>query len=237
MIGEGVRVAIVDDVLHSAEWAADIAEEAGLTASVISEDEGPFHTPEQLLDRIQSDGCQAVICDHRLTQTPFASFTGAEFVSGLYDNRIPSLLHSTLSVIGSDASIKMYRARIPSLVSREGLDPPQIIEALNRSQAELNGDVAPERQPRRTLVRIIGVSEEGDEPEVSAVIHTWNPDETVRFPLGLIGDRQITEVLTTSFNEELRLFAEVNVGCQNETELFYERFEFAPEPNLEHLRS
>ena len=237
MIAEGARVAVVDDVRGFAETTADITKEAGLIASIISEEDGPFHSPEKLLDRVKSSGCQAVICDHRLSQTPFASFTGAQFVSDLYVNGIPSVLLSTFLESDTNTSIRLYRARIPSLIDRDGLDPAQILEGLYRCEAELNGDIALERQPRRTLVRIDGVSEDGNGPVAEAVVHTWRPDETIRFPVRLIEDSQIREALTNSFNGVLRLFARVNVGCQNESDLFFKGFEFAPEPNVEDLKT
>ena len=237
MIAEGARVAVVDDVRHFAETTADIATEAGLIASIISEDDGPFHSPEELLDRVTNSDCAAVICDHRLSQTPFASFTGAQFVSDLYANRIPGVLLSTFLESDTNTSIRLHRARIPSLIDRGGLDPDQILEGLNLCQAELNGDVTPERQPRRTLVRIVGISEDENGPVAEVIVHTWKPDEPIRFPVKLIEDSQIREILTTPFNRVLRLFARVNVGCQNESDLFFEGFEFAPEPNVEDLEA
>ena len=175
MIGEGTHVAIVDDVRQYAQTAAGIATEAGLVPKIISEDDGPFYSPEQLLDRVKDFGCQAVICDHRLSKTSFASFTGAEFVSNLYMNGIPSLLLSTFSAIDNSTSIRLYRARIPSLISREHLDPENVLGGLSRCQDELDGKISPERKQRRTLVRVVSVSTDEQEPVADAIVHTWNP--------------------------------------------------------------
>ena len=237
MIGEGTPVAVVDDVRRSAEIAAYIAEEAGLIPSIISEEDGPFDRPEQLLDHVRSAGCLAVICDHRLSQTQFASFTGAEFVSDLYTIRIPSVLLSTFAAIDDSTSIRLYRARIPSLLSRDRLDADNVLQGLYRCQAELDGETAPERTPRRALVRVVSVSQDEDESVADAIVHTWNPDVAIRFPIKLVEDQQIRDALTKHFPGVLRLFAKVNVACRQESDLFLQEFEFAPEPNIEDLKA
>ena len=233
MIAQGTRVAVVDDVTGQAETAAGIAEEANLVPTIISESEGVFQQIPQLFERVMATGCSAVICDHRLSQTGFASFTGAEFVATLYEESIPAVLLSTFSAIDSDTSIRLHRARIPSLISRSHLDPGKILGELRRCESELAGHIAPERQHRRTLVRIEKITAESDTPAVDAIVHTWNPDHAVRFPLALIEDPSIRKSLTDNFAGEARLFARVNVGCHEDSELFFQAFEWAPEPNFD----
>ena len=235
MITDGTRVAVVDDVTSYAETAAGIAEEAGLVPSIITEQDGTFQETDQLLARVQATHCSAVICDHRLSQTQFASFTGAEFVSRLYRENIPGILLSTFSAIDADSSIRLYRDTIPSVISRDILDPDQVLQGLRRCEAELKGHILPERQPRRTLVRILNVSTESDIPVVDGILHSWSPDSAIRFPLSAIKDQRIIDALTLDFSGELRLFAEVNVGCRDESELFFRAFEFAPDPNIDVL--
>ena len=235
MITDRTRVAVVDDVASYAETAAGIAEEAGLVPWIISEQDGTFRETDELLDRVRATGCSAVICDHRLSQTQFALFTGAEFMSRLYQESIPGILLSTFSAIDADTSIRLYRATIPSVINREALDPDQILQGLRHCKAELEGHIAPERQPRRTLVRVLNVSTDSDTPVVDAILHSWSANSAIRFPLTAIDDQKITDVLTVNFRGELRLFAEVNVGCRDESELFFRAFEFAPEPNIDDL--
>ena len=235
MIAKGIRVAVVDDVSGHAETAAGIAEEAGLVPTVITEDHGAFQEPGQLLKQVRTTGCSAAICDHRLSQTQFALFSGAEFVSRLYQERIPAVLLSTFSAIDSDTSIRLHRAYIPSLINRGELGPDQIFTGLKRCESELAGEIAPERRPRRTLVRIVDVLNESDTPVVDAILHTWNPDRAIRFPLALIQDSSIRTALTTDFGGEARLFAEVNIGCRDDNELFFRAFEWAPKPNVDDL--
>ena len=137
-------------------------------------------------------GCSAVICDHRLSQTQFALFTGAEFMSRLYQESIPGILLSTFSAIDADTSIRLYRATIPSVINREALDPDQIRQGLRHCKAELEGHIAPERQPRRTLVRVLNVSTDSDTPVVDAILHSWSANSAIRFPLTAIDDQKIT---------------------------------------------
>ena len=237
MIGEGTRVAVIDDINRYALTAAGIAQEAGLVPSIISEEHGPFDRAVQLIELVKALNCDAVICDHRLSHVRFAAFSGAEFVSELYGERIPGVLLSTFSAIDSDTSIRLHRARIPSLIGRADLDPDHLLEGLNRCEDELGGFTAPERRARRTLVRVVDVTTEGGQPVVDAILHAWNPDEAIRFPLRVIEDPGIAETLTIPFNGDLRLFAEVNVGCQSESELFFQEFELAPDPDVEDLES
>ena len=237
MIAVGTRVAVVDDREGQAETAAGIAEEADLVPSIFSETAGTFDSTDQLLKLVYSDGCDAVICDHRLSQTGFASFTGAEFVANLFREGIPGVLLSTFSAIDSETSIKLHRAEIPSLIDRSALDPDELLTALRRCESELAGQVAPERRLSRTLVRIESTSSESEIPVLDAIVHTWDPNHAVRFPLDLIEDPDIRDAFTTSHRTPTRLFARVNIGCRSESELYFRDFEWAPEPEVSALDS
>lgn len=235
MITEGARVAVVDDIVEQAETIAGIAEEARLVPSIISETDGVFQYTNQLLKLVQDSSCSAVICDHRLSQRGFASFTGAEFVATLYELGMPAVLLSTFTAIDGDTSIKLHRARIPSLIPRSDLDPRRILFGLKLSEGELAGDTTPERRPWRALVRIESISKEGDTPVAEAIIHTWKPDLAIRYPLALIEDSSIRQRLMDNDLWPVRLFAEVNVGCKDANDLFLRSFEWAPEPNVTDL--
>ena len=236
-IGKGTKVAVVDDERFTAEVAADIAEEADLVPTIISDGDGPFQEVVQLLERIRTLGCEAVVCDHRLSGTPFASFLGAELMASLYDEHIPGLLLSTFAGEDSDSTIRLFRARIPCLVSRGHLDPDNMLQGLRLCESELNDNFAPERYPRRTLVRVVNVSSSSSSVDsgtvVEAIMHSWDPDCSVRFPLDLIDDPQIQQLLLNDFSGELRLFAQVNIDCQDSMDLFFQDFELAPEPHAD----
>ena len=229
------NIAIVDDVRDSAERIADIVEEGGFVTEIISEGDGQFQESKELLDQIKDNNFSAVICDHRLSRTPFAAFTGAELLALLYQNRIPGILLSTFSSIDSDTSIRLYRDKIPSLLPRQNLEPEDIVGGLQRCLEELNGAIAPDRRTRRTMVRVVDVSQESGVQVVDAILHAWNPDEAVRFPLDLIEDQEIRDILLHNPKATLRLFAKVNIGCREDNGLFFKSFEIAPEPDFEYL--
>lgn len=236
-IEETTRVAVIDDVRGQAETAAGIAEEAGLVPVIISEGDGVFRTPQDLLARLHYEKGTAAICDHRLSHTQFAHFTGAEFVATLFQQKIPGLLLSTFAAIDGDTTIRLHRANIPYIVSRDNFVPDEILRGLRRCAEELDGNTPPERVSRRTLVRIVDVLNEGTTPVVDAIVHTWNPNQAIRFPLDTIEDQNIRHVLEQGLDTELRLFAQVNVGCQDDNGIFFKGFEFAPEPDIEQLAS
>ena len=235
MISEGSRVAVIDDIEEQAETTAGIAEEASLVPTIISEADAGFQCPRQLFEFVKANNCTAVICDHRLTPRGFASFTGAEFAANAYVKSMPALLLSTFSAIDGDTSIKLYRARIPSLISRNDLEPRKIIDGLQRSARELAGHIPSDRVLWRTLVRIEGISIEGETPVAEAIVHTWKPGLAIRYPLALIEDEPIRQHLMINNSWPVRLFAEVNVGCTDAIDLFLRSFEWAPEPNVNDL--
>ena len=232
-IDKGAKVAVVDDERFTAEVVADIAEEAELVPIIISDGDGPFRKVAELLERIRTRSCVAVVCDHRLSGTPFASFLGAELMALLYDEHIPGLLLSTFAGVDSDSTIRRYRASIPCLVSRGHLDPDNILEGLRLCESELNGQYVPERYPRRTLIRVVNVSSSPVDGNtvVDAIMHSWDPNFGVRFPLDLIEDPQIQRFLKEDFSGVTRLFAQVNIDCENSMDLFFRDFELAPEPH------
>lgn len=236
MTFEGLRVAVIDDIPAYANSAAGIVEEAELTPAIISEGHGTFDCFDQLLAKVSDANCKAVVCDHRLSNTGFAPFTGAAFVADLYQRKIPAVLTSAFSEIDSLTSIRLHRAFIPSLIPRKSLHPDQILQGLNLCFEEFKGRIAPHRVSRRTLVRIVEVSMEGAVPVADAIMHSWDPDQAIRFPIQLIENAAVKAALEQGIQGELRLFAQVNVGCQSETDLFLHDFEFAPDPDIEALR-
>lgn len=235
MIAPGTLVAVVDDEELYAEATADVLSDANLRPVVISRDAGQFPSVKELLGKIQSDRCEAVICDHRLSTKGLAQFTGAEFVSELYQQHIPALLLSTFAAIDADYSIRRFRSEIPFVMERSDLAPERVLQGLEYCHDELEGRVAPERQTWRTLVRIVDVKPSINHGVADAILHNWNPDRAVRFPLDVVDDARIELALRTDFSGELRVFAQVNVGCRDESELFFQDFELAPEPNVEAL--
>jgi CheY-like chemotaxis protein len=226
----GRRVAVVDDEKAQARTVADVVEDAGMIPLIITEGQGEFTRPQDLMDRIVNQSCFAVVCDHRLYEKPFASFNGAEFLAQSFRAKIPGLLLSSYAADDAPTSIRLHRADIPSVMPREDLEPDGLSAGLLRCRAEILGTTVPERISWRVMVRVVSVAKEGNESVVRAVMHTWDPDKEVQFPLELIQDPKVKESLPIGFNGATRLFADVNIECLDEDELFFKNFEPAPEP-------
>lgn len=227
---EPVVVAVVDDEQEQAETVADVVVDAGLVPAIITECDGLFQDTQDLMQLLVGRGCSALVCDHRLNQRPFAAFDGAKLVAEAFRASIPGILLSTFASVDAPASIRLHRAYIPSMMPREDLDPNRLNDGLLLCRREIAGFVAPEREPWKVMVRVVRVVMDAEEPMVWAVMHTWDPDREVQFPLELIGDPQIRRLLPVGFNGEVRLFADVNVECIDEDDLFFKGFEPAPNP-------
>ncbi|MDE2893257.1 MAG: hypothetical protein OXN86_12215 [Chloroflexota bacterium] len=228
-------MAVIDDEQLNADTTAGVVSDASLKPVVISRDAGQFPSVSDLLEMVQSARCEAVICDHRLSTKGLAQFTGAQFVSQLYQQHIPAVLLSTFAAIDKDDSIRRYRSEIPLVMARSELAPESLVKGLEYCRDELEGHVAPERQPWRTLVRIVDVLHDVNQGVVDAVLHNWNPNSAVRFPLEVVDNPEVASALQADFSGELRVFARVNIGCRDESELFFGGFEVAPEPDVEAL--
>ena len=228
---EGIKVAIVDDKQSQARTVARVVEDAGMIPLIITEGQGEFTRPQDLMELVVSQDCAAVVCDHRLTERPFASFFGAEFVARSFRMKIPGVLLSTYASEDARTTIRLHRADIPSVVRWETLDPEPLRDGLLRCLDEIGGWVEPEREPWRVMVRVSRVTQEASGKTVWAVMHTLDPDREVQFPHALIEDLHISSLLRIGFEGEMRLFADVNVECLDEDDLFFKEFELAPEPD------
>ena len=228
---EGMKVAVVDDKESQARTVAKVVGDAGMNPLIITEGQGEFTCPQDLMDLVVGEDCAAVVCDHRLYERPFASFVGAEFVARFFRARVPGVLLSTYASEDAQTSIRRYRADIPSVVAWDTLDTEPLSAGLLRCLDEIEGLLVPEREAWRVMVRVVRVTQQANEETVWAIMHTWDPDKEVQFPRALIEDSSIRDLLPVGFEGEMRLFAEVNVECLDESDLFFKGFELAPQPN------
>ncbi len=228
---EGMKVAVVDDKEFQARTVARVVKDAGMMPSIITEGQREFTRAQDLMDLVVSQECAAVVCDHRLYERPFASFVGAELVARSFRMQIPGVLLSTYASEDARTSIRLHRADIPSVVHWETLDLEPLRDGLLRCLDEIGGWIEPEREPWRVMVRVSRVTQEASGPTVWAVMHTLDPDREVQFPHALIKDPRISNLLPVGFEGEMRLFADVNVECLDEDDLFFKEFELAPDPD------
>lgn len=191
---------------------------------------GPYTDIGTLVDRVES-AAKWAICDHRLSRGNLAQFFGAQAVAELNRRKhTPALLVTEYDKIDADVSIRLYRERIPVLVPAQRFDQPEVVAvSLKTCAAEiLQGEIPIHRRPWRTLVEISNRTTESDQEVLDALIPAWNPRVQIRFPLELI-----TEELRASAQPEARFFAQVNIGAENEEDLFLFGFEPTPEPLTE----
>ncbi|KAF3887351.1 MULTISPECIES: hypothetical protein [Nostocales] len=216
-------IAIVDDDTTQAKATVWEIEDAGYKPFLL--DNGNFHNVNDLVSLIR-ENAQGAVCDHRLSNSGFANFYGAELVAALYDIKFPSILITQYTEMDTSFSIRKWRHKIPVLLSRKEANASRIAKGIEDCTSELSGKVPSTRKPRRTIVRIANIDEESNEPVVDAFVPSWNPYTAVRFPASLI-----PENIRVALKPDMRLFAYVNTGAEKPDDLYFEKFELAPEPD------
>ena len=217
------KIAIVDDDPELAEATVWDIETAGYQPFLL--DNRHFHDVNELVLLIR-ENAQGAVCDHRLSNSGFANFYGAELVAALYDLRFPSLLITQYTEMDTSFSIRKWRHKIPVLLSREEANASSIAKGIEDCTSELSGKIPSTRKSRRTIVRITNIDEESHERVIDAFVPSWNPHKAVRFPASLI-----PEDIREALKPNIRLFARVNTGAEKSDDLYFEKFELAPEPD------
>jgi len=217
---EKIRIAIIDDNYDARRLASIEVRDAGYDYFF------PDSVPQEVSDMayLIKQNASGALCDHRLAFGSYASFQGAELVAFLYDIGFPALLVTQYSEIDADVSIRKWRKKIPTLISREEMSAESIKIGFEKCLSELRGTKNTERIAHRTLLRVTGREYESGEEVVDVVIPGWNPQKAVRFPLSLINSD-----IRDKVQLECRLFAHINIGANDSEDLFFENFEIAPE--------
>lgn len=224
-----LSVAIVNDDERDRDvWRYQVAE-AGYEPYIVQRPGNrPFHSIDEMAHEVEQHAALAVF-DHRLQPKGLATFTGAAMVAALYDrHRIASLLVTTYEKQDADSAIRLYRKKIPVLLSAQDFDDPETIrECFTASAREVrDGQVPSERRAWRTAVQIEDRDDGSRIKVVDALIPGWNPEAKVTFPLDLISPE-----LRDSAQPGRVFFALVNTGAERDEDLFFSDFELAPEPD------
>jgi hypothetical protein len=217
------RIAIVDDEKNLAEATGWDVEEAGFEPAIV---DGYFSEVDRLAAHI-AENYQGALCDHRLANYGLTNFSGAKLVAALYDRKIPSILTTQYAEIDASLSIRKFRRKIPVLLSRDKANAATIKKGIEDCVLEFNGQVPSNRKPYRTLVRITQIDRESGEDVVDAIVPGWHPHKAVRFPAILIPEAIRQDVLKAG----VRLFARVNIGAEKSEDLYFDKFQLAPELN------
>jgi hypothetical protein len=209
-------VAIVDDNAQAAEAVRYAVEDAGFTPWMFT---GKSRSVGWAVKKIK-ENAQAAICDHRLSTLGLANFDGAELAARLISGKIPAVLISQFVNQDYDVSIRRWRAKVPSLLSRDECRPETIKDALELCRREISGEIVPGRRKHRTLVRIADLQQEAGQQVVDAILPAWNRQRAVRFQATLVPSR-----LSRYLKKGQYLIAYVNLAAKQPEDLFFERFE------------
>jgi DNA-binding NarL/FixJ family response regulator len=209
-------VAIIDDDTQAANAVRYNVEDAGFTPWMFP---GRAETLDGALNQIK-ENAQAAICDHRLSPLGLANFDGAELAARLIADQIPAVLISQFVNQDYDVSIRRWRAKIPSLLSRDECRPETIKDALELCRREISGEIFAGRRKHRTLLRIADMQTEGNEEVIDAILPAWNRQRAVRFPAILIPSH-----LRRHLENGVYLIAYVNLAATRPEDLFLESFE------------
>jgi CheY-like chemotaxis protein len=221
-----MRVAIVDDRAEDLLTLEGELEEAGHQAIAR---EMPLPSLDVLVEWLESQGAEALVCDQRLSAAHYAAFHGAEAISHVLDRlRLPSLLVSSFIDTDGITAIRRWRDRVPVLIGKALLTPDAINRGFELCQSELEGDVPPQRVPRRTGVHIESVYQHGTDLMVEVIVPGWNPHSAVSFPIDLVTDEHLRARVRERAVDWV--IAKVNVDAETAEELFFVDFEIAPDP-------
>ncbi len=211
------RVKIFDDDPKAREMVALNILDAKLEAVM---ETGPLPGLKKFTAQVM-ETADAAILDHRLKLVgKYARFDGAEAVAYLYTNKFPAVLCTAYSKADID-SMRRFRKQIPSLIPTDNVEPETIVAGLARCIQEFNGYFAPSRRPWRTLVRVEDVTVNPGYKMFYAVIPAWTSSDIVRLPLDLIPGRNRRKIRPGA-----RFTAEVNIGANNQDDLYFDGFEF-----------
>jgi CheY-like chemotaxis protein len=174
---------------------------------------GPLGTLEAYIATIGR--YDAAICDHHLTESGYAHFTGARLVAEMNRRRQPAVLCTTWEGAVVD-EIRRFRRNIPCLLKPGELDPESFRRALKQCIDEFDGCFLPSRYPSRTLVRV----EEVDDANAYVILSGWNPEEVIRLTL-----KTISPEMHPYLKAGARLHSYVNIGAERQEELYFDQWE------------
>lgn len=209
-------VKIVDDDKNAREGLSFSVEDAELHP--ICED-GPLPPLKDFVAKTVKE-VDAVLCDHHLKLGRYAGFDGTEVVSYFYQRRFPVVLCTSWSKADIDA-MRLHRRFIPVLIRTDEVSPESIVKGFEVCIEEFKGNYLPSRREVQTLVRIEDTDIEQNPNIVYAVVPGWNPRQVVRFPITVI-DKSLWQHVKAGE----RFFAKVNIGAENQADLFFVDFDY-----------
>jgi CheY-like chemotaxis protein len=218
------KVAVVDDDDDAALTIIHALEDAGFN---------PFRqtATENILDLAHSiiSNSQAAVCDHRLRYGGFADISGAELAATLVEMGHPTILVTQYLDQYADVDIRSFRSNLPVVLRREDADEPEELRAgFARCKTELRRGKVKERKLEKTLLKVMDVTDVGGVKVIDAIVHGWNPKDTVRFPLKLVKKDDQNKV-----DHRTVLTALTNFSTEKKVDLYFESVEIAQQPDAD----
>jgi CheY-like chemotaxis protein len=209
------RIAIIDDQADVRASYEFNVEDLGLES--VSE-AGPLGSLLNVVTALAANS-DAAICDYNLKVRDYSAFNGAELVAALYKTNFPALLCTKWHTASID-EMRPYRRYIPTLIDPGELDPSTLSSGLEVCIREFSGQYLPIRKPWRALIRVEDVRGTQGVPFVYVIIPSWNTQEVVRLPNNVFPNE-----LIPSLKPGTRIHAKVNLGAENQEQLFFEEWE------------
>jgi hypothetical protein len=207
------RVGVIDDYDPGRDSLAYKVEDA---------DREPIIQKESVSDlnnflSSMKDNFDAIVTDHHLRKAAsYFPIDGAELVAHCYDQNLPSLLVTRFE--NSEVlEIRRFRKKIPVLLTPDEFNAETLISGLEKCINEFKGNFTADRKVWRTLVRVEDIRDKN----IFLFIPGWNSQQAVA-----LNTNNLPEELQKTIKPDMRLFAGVNIGCENFNDLFITNWEY-----------
>lgn len=157
----------------------------------------------------------AIVTDHHLRKKNYFPINGAEIVYKCFELQMPSILVTRYEQAVVD-EIRMYRSRIPIVLSPEDFNPDSLLSSLETCINEFDGIFIPERKLWRTMVRIDDI----DDSHIYLLIPAWNANQMISISRNIIPSN-----VEKDLQADMRLFVMVNIGATNSRDLYFQNWE------------
>jgi len=205
-----MKVHIYDDNKESRNLFVELFQDSDLLVESIDHPGSNIH---QIIDSLAED--IFLLSDYHLKPHKYANFDGDEIISIAYRNHIPGMLCSSLSDFDSKLG-RSIRRHIPMIVEAKDINDPELIYICNDiCKKEFKEEFSEIRKPWRALCRV--AEYDSGNNNVYLVIPGWDSKVKISAPL-----TDFPKAIRKKVKEEdFRFFCKVNMGCENQRELYF----------------
>ncbi|MBR8034713.1 response regulator [Burkholderia vietnamiensis] len=210
------RVMLIDDDEAVRQMYRYPVEELDLVPEEVS---GPIRQVDEFLGTLRA-GHDAVVCDYHLTMKNYSPVDGDVIVAKLYRRCMPAILCSRYSAVAE--KVRALRRFIPVILEPQQLSDESVREGFATCLREFSGDFSGERRPWRTLVRVERCVRVNNETlSLGVVVPGWNPHVAITCDVAR-QDSMVFDVIesTLGHGDIFRGYAQVNLGCDREQDLY-----------------